>query len=267
MVGSIYSPPQIGRDHFDRDYVSGPDCQIYINSVYLDEVASLRYQVHNTRTITYGYHSEFADDIIEGNELVQGVIAIYLVQDNYIGRKIIGQEDKTAFQKTGLTEVQRIIDGGWAGVPDLARGLLEQQLGKAYIKSAEEIIEKSETDEPYRVDPITQIQLSQIRDTVGKVLNANMPRLLESIRQAPHNDTLTSTGRSVRPFKDKFNEFKQKEFSLGIVTGYNQPDTMFTTIEGCVLDANAQTIRTTAEPILSIYKFMGRKIREEIYNG
>ena len=85
-VSSIYSPPVNRLEPETRDYVAGDDCQVFVNDVYLDQVAMLQYQLVNTRRPVYGYHSPFLDGMLHGHELVYGRLSIYKIVDNYLRR-------------------------------------------------------------------------------------------------------------------------------------------------------------------------------------
>lgn len=88
---SIYSPPVKQLEKFTRDYVAGDDCQVFINTTYVDQVALLQYQLINTRRPVYGYHSPFLDGMLPGQELVHGRLTVYKIVDNYLNRVGIGR--------------------------------------------------------------------------------------------------------------------------------------------------------------------------------
>lgn len=264
VTSSIYQQPLVvgfQRKDLQRDYVSGPDCQVYINSVYLDEVAMLRFQLHNSRTTTYGYHSEFADDIIEGKELIQGMISVYLVEDNYIDRRINREVDPGMAALRAQNEqlkLQATGDQLQQGIPPQFRDVLELYAGKAAVSAWEEVLSPLTSEELLFTDPVRERQVVDIKEQIKTILSKHLPGRL---------NLSNNSGRLTVKRKPKFNDFKDEEFNITVYSGINQEETMVTIIEGCVLDGQVQTIRTTAEPVTANYKFIGRKLNERIHNG
>lgn len=69
---------------YNEEYFSGSQAAIYIGDVWVDEITSLSYAVHQNRTPLYGYASQLWDDVSEGPVLVQGEFTINFKEAGYL---------------------------------------------------------------------------------------------------------------------------------------------------------------------------------------
>lgn len=69
---------------YNVEYFAGSTGAIYIGDVWVDEVTSFSYSVHQTRRPIYGYASQLFDDVSKGNVLVQGTFSINFKEAGYL---------------------------------------------------------------------------------------------------------------------------------------------------------------------------------------
>lgn len=65
-------------------YYSGGQAQIYLEDVFLDEVANLTFTTVTNKSPIYGYASERFDTVAKGNMLIQGSFTINFVSAGYL---------------------------------------------------------------------------------------------------------------------------------------------------------------------------------------
>jgi len=72
------------RGVYDNDFFSSAQCTLYIGDVLVDELTSLSFAVHQSKTPLYGYASELFDAVSKGNVLVQGQFSINFKEAGYL---------------------------------------------------------------------------------------------------------------------------------------------------------------------------------------
>ncbi len=73
---------------FYREYFSGADISIYLQDIFIDEVASLQFQLLQEVRPIYGYASYTYDALAVGQRLIQGSFAINFREPYYLERKV-----------------------------------------------------------------------------------------------------------------------------------------------------------------------------------
>jgi len=72
------------RGVYNIDYFSGSQVAIFIGDVLVDEITSMSYAVHQSRTPIYGYADQLLRDVSKGVVLVQGEFTINFKEAGYL---------------------------------------------------------------------------------------------------------------------------------------------------------------------------------------
>lgn len=69
---------------YNVEYFSGTQAAVYIGDIWIDEITSISYAVHQSRTPLYGYASQLFDDVSKGPVIVQGEFTINFKEAGYL---------------------------------------------------------------------------------------------------------------------------------------------------------------------------------------
>lgn len=69
---------------FNKQYFAGTQASLFIGDTWVDDVTSIDYQVHHSRTPVYGYGSQHFDFLPKGTILVSGSFTINFREPNYL---------------------------------------------------------------------------------------------------------------------------------------------------------------------------------------
>ena len=69
---------------YEFDYFSGSQIGIYIGDILVDDVASIQFQVSQSKRPIYGYASQYFHTVAAGQVLVEGNFAIPFKESNYL---------------------------------------------------------------------------------------------------------------------------------------------------------------------------------------
>lgn len=72
------------RGVYNTEYFSGAQVSLYIGDIWVDEITSLTYGVHQSRRPLYGYADQLFRDVAEGQVLVQGQFTINFKEAGYL---------------------------------------------------------------------------------------------------------------------------------------------------------------------------------------
>lgn len=75
---------ELKRGIYNIDYYSGAQVALYIGDVWVDEITSMSYAVHQNRTPLYGYNDQLFRDVSKGQVIVQGEFSINFKEAGYL---------------------------------------------------------------------------------------------------------------------------------------------------------------------------------------
>lgn len=120
---------------FYREYFSGADINIYLQDVFIDEVASLEFRLLQEVRPIFGYASYTYDAIAVGQRFIQGTFSINFREPYYLERKVAeayGLEppnvQPVAGQSSGLAKALRPFAINMAELNELNSGSIPQRL-------------------------------------------------------------------------------------------------------------------------------------------
>lgn len=214
----------------ENEYYTGSDAHVFVNDMYLDEIAHITYTLSEQRAPIYGYNSYTWDDVAVGNRFVQGVIRVNYVYDDYLTDMI---KNSTQLQKN-MTSAKKIDILEKKIYPDL---------------NAEQIMELIDNGKYYDIQSIIENKEAQIWGTGGTETVINKYR-------KPHFDN---------KYFDLIINFGEE----GIITAnspYNSQKKATTVLNNVQLMTVSKVIAPSGEAIYEDYSFIAQDKNNTIGN-
>lgn len=289
---TIFAPTALVN--IQREYIAGPDCQVYINKTYVDDAFAVRLQVTSSMKPIIGYTSEFIDDMTMGNEIVAGQIILFKVIDNPLGRYVNNDDrlkkQKSSFdrtQETVVSTIEKFLSALGSSynvkIPGVLEDFVSTFIGPRAFESYNSMIENLGPDpKNYSKEVIDNIfafhtiLAKAIKSHYGQFLNL-AKRKITTLGSSGFSLPDRVTGINAIRNSGQFNDWNNWTFSLQIFLGVNlnsvNPENelgapiISTTITGCRITGASTAIANAAEPLAVAYSFMGRSYSEEVYSG
>jgi len=302
-VPSIFQPPINRLEPITRDYVAGDDCQVFLDGSYMDQVASLQYQVLNTKKPVYGYHSEFLDGMMIGQETVYGRLVVYKTMHNYLSQVASGR-DNTSFQ--GVTEAGSPFNSHYHArgyelsfldianldtIPPEIYQLLVPLMGDISLQAYQTIIQQLKSVIIPGIDPNMSVQVAARREKIKiaiaykKLMAEQIDKYYGSLERFWESANLTEgiirrltlrtgerTGANPSSYNDK-SDLAMHPFDLSVFMGViptqelGKDYAIVGQLEACYITAANATYTTTAEPLGTSYDFFARRYTETYVTG
>lgn len=72
------------KESIKKEYFSGANVHVYFGSVWVDQIASIEFQLQEQVAPIYGFHSYTFDKISRGNRIVQGSFTLSFTENGYL---------------------------------------------------------------------------------------------------------------------------------------------------------------------------------------
>lgn len=72
------------KESVKKEYFSGANAHVYFGSVWIDQMASIEFQLQEQVAPIYGFHSYTFDRISRGNRIVQGSFTLSFTENGYL---------------------------------------------------------------------------------------------------------------------------------------------------------------------------------------
>jgi len=280
---SIFAPPVKPIQELRHDYSAGPDCQIFLDGTYLDEVAFLRFQVRGTQRPVYGYHQRHYSTVLQGQETVYGQIVVHRIADNYLARMQAGEDIRdTGGGPSPQQQLSQFLEpSALLSIPDWVKDHLWQHFNVETTAAVDAAIAElryldaqaalSVLDITRRTDLLARLR--SFKSAVSRIFtkweiegDPQLPRP----RLASPVSNVSTTG--VRVERTAVSDFSMHPFRMTVFYGVfaevmesqASPVTVGI-VEDCVISGHSQTITTSGEPIGVAYEFMGGAYEEQVY--
>lgn len=78
------SPARDNYQTYPYDYFCGADAKIFFGDVWVDDIATIQYNINQSKTPIWGYASQYYDAIAKGQVIVQGNLSIQFKEVGYL---------------------------------------------------------------------------------------------------------------------------------------------------------------------------------------
>lgn len=82
-----FQSDNVSRDNYQTykyDYYSGADCKIFFGDIWVDDIVTVQWTAHQSKTPIYGYASQHYNAVAKGQILVQGTLSITFKETGYL---------------------------------------------------------------------------------------------------------------------------------------------------------------------------------------
>lgn len=123
---------------YEFDYFSGSQIGIYIGDILVDDVASIQFQVSQSKRPIYGYASQYFHTVAAGQVLVEGNFAIPFKESNYLIATLqrydghFPIEDKNGKHRVLRENIERRISREYGGALGESEASRSGRLSKIY---------------------------------------------------------------------------------------------------------------------------------------
>jgi len=280
---SVFIPPVKPVEQLRHDYSAGPDCQIFLNDAYLDEVAMARYQVRGTKRPVYGYHQPHYSTVLKGKETVHGQLITYRVVDNYLARMAKNENIvETGFRESNFQSLQAFLNlGALLPMPDWVRNHLYTRFNVKTADAFDKSIERlRQLDDKVGMSDSDVVNRKQLIQDVNRFKEAvyeafKQPTELNSGATKPKfalPDLTNISATGISASRSKLDDFALAPFKVTAFFGvFGDVDadplrpTTVGTIEDCVLTGHRQSIQPSAEVLAVSYEFIGKSYTEQVF--
>ena len=280
---SIFAPPVARVEQLSHDYSAGPDCQIFLDGTYLDEVAFLRFQVRGTQRSVYGYHQQHYSTVLQGQETVYGQLVVHRIADNYLARMQAGEDIRdTGGGPSPQKQLSQFLEpNALMSIPDWVKDHLWQHFNvetTAAVDAAISDLRHLDAQAALSVLDVTRRTdlLSRLRTFKSAVSRIFSKWEIDGDSQLPRPGLtspvsgVSSTG--IRVERTSLSDFAMHPFRMTVFFGVfaevmesvGSPVTVGI-LDDCVLSGHSQTITTSGEPVGVAYEFMGGSYEEQTY--
>ena len=284
---SIFFAPTQRVDELRHDHSAGPDCQVFLDNTYLDEVALLRFQVRGTQRSVHCYHQPHYSTVLLGQETVYGQLVAWRIVDNYLARMQAGEEIReVGGGPSPTTQLSEFLEpNALLPIPDWVKEHLWSHFNVETTNAVDETI--AELRHLSSADTLGTRDVQRRREVVDRLntFKSAVRRIFTDWEIQTHPTTpelrlpmpkltagLTNVSQTgVRVGKTSLSDFSLDPFRLtvffGVFGDMNASDLTVSvgTLDHVVLTGHSQVIQTSAEAVAVSYEFMASVYNEQVY--
>ena len=273
--GVPFVDPNVGRRVYEYDYFSGSQIGIYVGDVFVDDIASISFEIAQNKAPIYGYSSRFYDAIAEGTVIVQGELFVNYKEQGYLWAILdryhsklqsANEKDKVRNAATRRTieqllqDERRLLDGTGATL-DEALAAVDEGLYKGGLPSG---------SEPIDIFNLYK-DLAALEDDAFEDVAERFEYIIWDKDQKDFEqgnaliDPSVQTERKYAEDAGQLSQFRRPDqfppFDIWITYGditNPRANSTLTKLIGVSLTGSSQTIQISGEPILERYTFFAK---------
>jgi|SRR3990167_2900692 len=256
---------------YSVDYFSGAQCAIYIGDVWVDEVTSITYGVHQSRRPLYGYADQLFRDVSKGQVLVQGEFTINFKEAGYLWLVLRRYQEVMRDNPTSMIGKSPFGSSAVA-VRDAIESIINND-GQLSISDRNAIFQAvasnmENIDSSVAVDALRNSDIAQAATTLGGFSSAtraagsigtaeNIFEAFEDrVWQEPAEDLDAMSRRADDPDLNPFDIY----MAFGDFAGDNSVNHTIQKITGVHIIGSGKQVVIDGQPIQESYSFMARNI-------